>query len=164
MECPNKDNLWLGANAQYRAFMVSACFPGDPRRSAKQRLQRSPNLSKKCPCWASTASQVHGNAVEWNPGVVNAIGAGGLTQFLVRTWTHQAKLKGSYAFNRESDVYRLIENYENVPRGVWLGLLALLRVAMVIPASRTTAPPHSTVTDFARFLGLSTSVPRAHAV
>jgi hypothetical protein len=139
-------------------------LPGDPRRSAKRRLQRSPNLSKKCPCWASTASQVHGKAVEWNPGVVNAIGAGGLTQFLVRTWTHQAKLKGSYAFNRESDVYRLIENYENVPRGVWLGLLALLRVAMVIPASRTTAPPHSTVTDFARFLGLSTSVPRAHAV
>jgi hypothetical protein len=113
VECPNKDNLRLGANSQYRAFIVSAAnsyslLPQGLAAFCEAEAAKKPGPVKEVPVLDKhgkpvvdkqgkpKTKKVHGRAVEWDPSVVNAIGAGGLTQFLVGTWTHQATLKGSY--------------------------------------------------------------------
>ena len=113
VECPNKDNFRLGANVRYREFIVSAANsygllpqglaafceaeaakkPGPVKEVPLLDKHGKPMLDKKGKARMKT---IRGKAVEWDPNVVNAIGAGGLTQFLVGTWSHQAGLRGSY--------------------------------------------------------------------
>jgi len=113
VECPNKDNLRLGANSRYREFIVSAANaygllpqglaafceaeaakkPGPVKEVSVLDKHGKPVLDKHGKAKTKT---IRGKAVEWDPSVVNAIGAGGLTQFLVATWIHQAGLTGSY--------------------------------------------------------------------
>lgn len=113
VECPNKDNLRLGANSRFREFIVSAAnryglLPQGLAAFCEAEAAKKPGPVKEVPVLdkrgkpvldkhgKAKTKTVRGKAVEWDPSVVNAVGAGGLTQFLVGTWTHQAALKGSY--------------------------------------------------------------------
>jgi LysM repeat protein len=113
VECPNKDNLRLGANSQYREFIVSAAnsyglLPQALAAFCEAEAAKKPGPVREVPVvdkygkpvldkyGKPKTKAVHGKAVEWDPSIVNAIGAGGLTQFLVGTWIHQATLRGSY--------------------------------------------------------------------
>lgn len=113
VECPNKDNLRLGANSPFREFIVSAAnsyglLPQGLAAFCEAEAAKKPGPVKEVPVLdkhgkpvvdkhgKAKTKTVRGKAVEWDPSVVNAIGAGGLTQFLVGTWLHQAALKGSY--------------------------------------------------------------------
>jgi hypothetical protein len=103
--CPNKDNLRLGANSKYREFIVSAAnsyglLPQGLAAFCEAEAAKKPGPVKEVPVLdkhgKAKTKKIRGKAVEWDPNVVNAIGAGGLTQFLVASWTHQAGLQGSY--------------------------------------------------------------------
>jgi hypothetical protein len=113
VECPNKDNLRLSANSRYRDFIVSAAtsyglLPQGLAAFCEAEAAKKPGPVKEVPVLDKHGKPVldkngkakirviRGKAVEWDPSVVNAIGAGGLTQFLVGSWIHQANLKGSY--------------------------------------------------------------------
>jgi len=117
VECPNKDNLRLGANSQYRDFIIAGAKRADLMPQALAALceaeaAKIPGEKIETPVLGKDGKpkvDKHGKplikvtklkSVKWDPSVVNAIGAGGLTQFLANTWLGQAAIAGTFLHDK----------------------------------------------------------------
>ncbi len=107
VECPNSDNLRLGANNKYRAYILktaqrSEIFPQGMAALIEAEAGKMPPIVEHVPLLSKSGKPLldkHGKPrtkvikkpnPEWRPDVVNPIGAAGLTQFLPAAWREVA--------------------------------------------------------------------------
>lgn len=107
VECPNSDNLRLGANNKYRAYLLKAAqrsgiFPQGMAALIEAEAGKMPSIVEHVPLLSKSGKPLldkHGKPrtktikkpnPEWRPDVVNPIGAAGLTQFLPTAWREVA--------------------------------------------------------------------------
>lgn len=107
VECPNSDNLRLGANNKYRAYIMKAAqrcgiFPQSMAALIEAEAAKMPAIVEQVPLLSKNGKPLvdkHGKPrtktikkrnLEWKPDAVNPIGAAGLTQFLPTAWREVA--------------------------------------------------------------------------
>ncbi|NIE65905.1 LysM peptidoglycan-binding domain-containing protein [Burkholderia sp. Ax-1719] len=117
VECPNSHNLRLGANMKYRDYIVKASersgiIPQGVAALIEAEAGKMPSIHEQVPVISKKTHKpvvIKGKPLmktirkpnpEWDPSVVNSIGAAGLTQFLPTAWLQVADLPDSALHQR----------------------------------------------------------------
>ncbi|MGF6572557.1 LysM domain-containing protein [Paraburkholderia fungorum] len=118
VECPNSNNLRLGANIKYRDYILKAAersriMPQGVAALIEAEAGKMPPIHEQVPVISKKTGKPvidkHGKPVmrtirkpnpEWNPSIVNSIGAAGLTQFLPAAWKEVAHYPDSVLHQR----------------------------------------------------------------
>ncbi len=117
VECPNSHNLRLGANVKYRDYILKASersgiMPQGVAALIEAEAGKMPAIHEQVPVISKKTGKPvlqHGKPMmrtirkpnpEWNPSIVNSIGAAGLTQFLPDAWKEVATYSDSALHQR----------------------------------------------------------------